>query len=262
MSQVDAPDPRSGPRETASTAGGNRLLAALAASDLSLIEPHLRDVQLTSGDVLFEPGDEVHTTFFPCGQTIASLLVGARGEAFVEAANIGREGAIGGIVSAGFRPAFGRSVVLTSGSALAIDTDRLEDAKRRSHDFRDLFSRYADALLAQVMQSVACNASHTVEQRCCRWLLSVNDRAGDLAFELTQEALAQKLGVQRTTISPVAAELQASGAIRYSRGRVAVLDRALLLRSACPCYEHVERHYARLMPEVDSVAEPAPAPEG
>src|SRR4051812_9474911 len=141
----------------------NRLLAALSARDFALLEPHLEVVALPRGKVLFEPGDDVNTTYFPCSQTMASLLIVTRDGREVEAATIGREGAIGGIVSEGHKPAYGRAVVQIAGAAYAIPTSHLEAAKLGSPRFGDLFSRYADALLAQMMQSVACNALHKTE---------------------------------------------------------------------------------------------------
>ena len=231
---------------------GNRLLAALSARDYAVVAPHLKAVELHRGQVLFEPGDEVVTTWFPGRGAVASLLIVTRDGREVEAATIGREGAVGGIVSEGHKPAFGRAVVQVAGPALSISTSHLEAAKIGSPRFSDLLSRYADALLAQMMQSVACNALHTVEARCCRWLLATHDRAGAEIIHLTQESLAEMLGVQRTTVSAVTATLQARGLIRTRRGRVEILDRKGLERIACECYEAVEGHFQRLLPEVEA----------
>jgi CRP-like cAMP-binding protein len=233
-------------REEKASRYANRLLAALRPEDFAFIEPSLRLVSLERGRVLFEPGDDVHTTYFPCHHTMVSLLIVTPGGEEIEALTIGREGAVGGIVSAGNKPAYGRAVVQIPGTVFAIPTDRLDEAKTHSAAFGDLFARYADALLAQVMQSVACNALHTLEQRCCRWLLSTHDRAGDEIFRLTQESLAEMLGVQRTSVTAVAKGLQAAGLIRYDRGRVEVLNRAGLERAACGCYAAVEEHFALL----------------
>jgi CRP-like cAMP-binding protein len=229
----------------------NRLLAALSTREYEVIEPHLEPVALPRGKVLFEPGDEVVTTYFPCHRTMASLLIVTRDGREVEAATIGREGAIGGIVSEGHKPAFGRAVVQIPGSALAISTSHLEAAKLGSARFGDLFSRYADSLLAQMMQSVACNALHRADERCARWLLATHDRAGDNIIHLTHESLAEMLGVQRTTVTAVTGELQARGLIRTHRGGVEIIDRPGLERAACECYAAVEEHFARLLPEVD-----------
>ncbi|CAN5874027.1 Crp/Fnr family transcriptional regulator [soil metagenome] len=229
----------------------NRLLAALSVRDFEVLEPHLELVALSRGKVLFEPGDDVHTSYFPCLRTMASLLIVTRDGREVEAATIGREGALGGIVSEGHKPAFGRAVVQVPGSAFVISTSHLEAAKLGSTRFGDLFSRYADALLAQMMQGVACNALHSVEERCARWLLATHDRAGDHIIQLTQESLAEMLGVQRTTVSAVTSSLAARGLIKTLRGRVEILDRKGLERVACECYEAVESHFARVLPEVD-----------
>lgn len=229
----------------------NRLLAALDARDFAVLESHLDIIALPRGKVLFEPGDDVHTTYFPCRKTMVSLLIVTRDGREVEAATIGREGAVGGIVSEGHKPAFGRAVVQVPGSAFAIPTSHLEAAKLGSPRFGDLFSRYADALLAQMMQGVACNALHSVEERCARWLLATHDRAGDHIIQLTQESLAEMLGVQRTTVSAVTSSLAARGLIKTLRGRVEILDRKGLERVACECYEAVEGHFARVLPEVD-----------
>lgn len=236
--------------EQAAHPRANRLLAALPAVELALLEPRLAPVLLTRGQVLFEPGDDVTTTYFPCHRTMASLLIVTRNGREVEAATIGREGAVGGIVSEGHKPAFGRAVVQIGGAALSIPTSRLEAVKAASPRFGELFSRYADALLAQMMQSVACNALHRAEERACRWLLSTHDRAGDDIIHLTQESLAEMLGIQRTTVTAVTGGLQDRGLIRTRRGRVEILDRPGLERAACECYAAVERHFARLLPEV------------
>jgi CRP-like cAMP-binding protein len=229
----------------------NRLLGALGPADRRRLEPHLQAVALRSGQVLFEPGDEVDTTYFPGGHAMVSLrLTTAEGEA-VEVVTIGCEGAVGGVVSLGHKPAFGQAVVQIGGTAFKIATDRLDELKRHAPAVGDLFARYADALLAQIMQSAACNALHPVEQRCARWLLFAHDRAGDRSFPLTQEALAEMLGVQRTTVTAVSRRLQDAGLIRYRRGTVEVVDREGLERAACDCYAAVEAHFRRLMPAPD-----------
>lgn len=241
------------PRDVAARAAArqaNRLLAALSSREFAVLEPHLEPVFLARSQVLFEPGDDVTTTYFPCRQTMASLLIVTRDGREVEAATIGREGAIGGIVSEGHKPAFGRAVVQIGGDALAISTSHLGAAKTGSPRFADLFSRYADALLAQMMQSVACNALHSAEERASRWLLATHDRAGDQIIHLTQESLAEMLGVQRTTVTAVTAKLQARGLVRTYRGRVEVIDRPGLERAACECYAAVETHFSTLLPEV------------
>jgi CRP-like cAMP-binding protein len=229
---------------------GNRLLNALLLADREHIRPHLVPRTLRKGQILFEPGQDVEITYFPCRGTLASLQVISSDGREVEAASIGHEGAVGGIVSAGHKPAYGRAVVQIGGPSLAIDTAKLQEIKARLPAFHDLFSRYADLLLAQMMQSVACNALHSVEARCSRWLLATQDRVRLSPIPLTQEALAEMLGVQRTTVTAVVKTLQSRGLIRYSRGRVEILNRRGIEAASCECYESVENHFARLLPKV------------
>ena len=229
----------------------NRLLAALHPREIAQLAPHLRRLELTRDQVLFDVGEDVMITYLPCYGAMASLLVVSRDGQEIEVANVGREGALGGVVSAGFKPAYGRAVVRVPGLAFGLSTARLEEAKARSPALADLFDRYADALRAQMMQSAACNALHNVEQRSCRWLLSAHDRAGDEPIRLTQDALAQMLGVQRTTVTAVIGTLQEQGVIEAGRGRIEILDRLALERRACECHDAVEAHFNRILPEVD-----------
>lgn len=242
--------PQLHPETRALARRANRLLATLTPREFDILAPHMEPVSLPRGKVLFEPGDDVVTTYFPCHRAMVSLLIVTRDGREVEAATIGREGAVGGIVSEGHKPAYGRAVVQIGGDALAISTSHLEAAKTGSPRFADLFARYADALLAQMMQSVACNALHRADERCARWLLATHDRAGDKIIHLTQESLAEMLGVQRTTVTAVTGGLQDRGLIRTHRGRVEIIDRDGLERAACECYREVEDHFARLLPEV------------
>src|SRR5258707_5976913 len=160
----------------------------------ALIEPHAEFVELPPGQVIFEPEEDVVITHFPLTGTMAGLIVVLEDGRTEEAASSGREGASGGIVSAGHKPAFCRAVSQSAGPALRIETARIEVAKERSLVVRDFFARYADALLTQVMQSVVCNAFHPMRQRLARWLLTTQDRIASDEFSLTQEYLAQMLG--------------------------------------------------------------------
>jgi CRP-like cAMP-binding protein len=228
----------------------NRLLAALSPLDFARIERHLDFVPLERGQVLFDPGNDVTVTHFPAYRTMISMLIVTSDGHEIEAATVGREGAVGGIVSAGAKPAFGRAQVRIAGSAFAVPTAVLEETKCASPSFGELFSRYADTLIAQMMQSVACNALHSVEERCCRWLLAAHDRAGKEILQLTQENLAEMLGVQRTTVTVVIQGLEAKGVVRRQRGRVEIIDRQALERCACECYRAVEDHFGTMLPEV------------
>lgn len=229
---------------------GNLLLASLKPQDRALLEPHLEVIEMHRGDVLFEPGEDVALTHFPSAGSMISLVLLTQDDHAIEVATIGQEGAVGGIVSAGHKPAFARSVVEIGGVGLRMDTEHLEEAKKQSHSLRDLFSRYADVLLAQTLQSVACNALHTIEERCCRWLLATQDRVATRDLPVTQEFLAELLGVQRTTVSAAAQALQKRGLIQYRRGQITIADRAGLEEAACECYAAVEKHFRAVLPDV------------
>jgi CRP-like cAMP-binding protein len=228
---------------------GNRLLATLSPGERTAIEAASEVVQLQRDAVLFDAGGEVPASYFPAAGAMISLVLFMQDGRTVEVATIGKEGAAGGIVSCGSAPAFARAVVQMPGPALRVPISAIESAKSRSPHVRSIFCRYADALLAQVMQSVACNAFHPIEARCCRWLLTAHDRVEGEIIPLTQEYLAEMLGVQRTSVSPIAKQLQDKGMIRYRRGRIEILDRPALERSACECYGVVERHFTAVLPE-------------
>jgi CRP-like cAMP-binding protein len=227
---------------------GNRLLDVLPPEIFALVEPYLERVALLAGQVLAEPGDDITHATFPCEGTAISLVTVLADGRAAEAALIGCEGAAGVIISAGDKPAFARAQVQVPGSALRLEATRLEEAKLASPALRDIVSRYADSLLAQVLQSVACNALHPVEARACRWLLTMQDRANSPELPLTQEHLAEQLGVRRTTVTRVMAELQVAGAIRHSRGKVLVTNRGRLKRASCECYQAVRDHFNRVAP--------------
>jgi CRP-like cAMP-binding protein len=228
----------------------NRLLSTLDPSDRALIESSAQAVELSRGEVLYEPGTDLGATYFPVAGTMVSMVIALSDGRSVEVGTIGKEGAVGGIVSCGSAPAYARALVQIPGGAVRVDIKALEAAKARSSHIRNLFCRYADALLAQVMQSVACNALHPLEARCCRWLLTAQDRVGGDSIPLTQEYLAEMLGVQRTTVSGVARSLQDQGLIRYRRGMIQILERQRIEHKACECYQSVERHFREVLPEV------------
>lgn len=225
---------------------GNRLLSTFPRDARALIEPHASIVALTHGEILQRPGSHVKTTYFPFGTAMISLVVDLSTKRSIEVASVGHEGAVGGIVSCGHAPAFGRAEVLVSGPALRLPMEVLEEAKAGSAHIRNLFCRFSDYLLSQVMQTVACNSFHPVEQRAARWLLTAQDRAGD-SIELTQEALAGLLGVQRTTVNAVVRILQDERLIDTRRGTIRVVDRAGMKRRSCECYDSVERHFASVL---------------
>lgn len=225
---------------------GNRLLSTFSREARGLIEPFGRLVELEAGDTVLKRGEQVRSTLFPVGSTLIAMVAELGERRSIEVASIGNRGAVGGIVSCGHAPAFTRAEVLVGGRAFQVPMAALEDAKNRSPFIGNLFCRFSDYLLSMVMQSVACNAFHSITERAARWLLHVQARAGD-RIELTQEALAGLLGVQRTTVNAVVKELSSEGLITTSRGIVRVLDRDGLKRRACECYQRLEDHYAAVI---------------
>src|SRR3954453_8289851 len=191
----------------------NRLLAALDADDRARLEPHLEAVQLAAGTVLYESGESVRHAYFPHG-CVVSLLAVLEDGGSAEVALFGREGVLGYASSLVSREAFGRYVVQVPGAASRLPATRLSEAAEASPALRDLLQRFTEALLMQTFQSVACNAVHAVEARCCRWILSTQDRVRQADLPLAHEFLAERLGMQRSTVSLVTRPLQAASLIR------------------------------------------------
>ena len=229
----------------------NRLLATFDDSARTLIEPFGELITLKPGDVVLTRGEQVRYSVFPLGETMISMGVELAGSRSVEVASIGREGAVGGIVSCGHAPAYSRAVTLVGGKAYRISMDALEDAKGQSGFIANLFCRFSDYLLAQVMQSDTCNAYHSIPERAARWLLHAQDRAGD-RIELTQEAFAGLLGVQRTTVNAVVKELSADNLVVTGRGTIRVVDRDGLRKRSCECYGRLEDHFGAVIGESGS----------
>ncbi|MCH8616550.1 Crp/Fnr family transcriptional regulator [Sphingomonas sp. SM33] len=230
---------------------GNLLLKTVSQEIRELLLAVGERVELPVGERVQTRGQDVEWSYFPFGSTMISLVVQLSDGRSIEVASIGREGAVGGIISCGHAPAFGDARVQVSGSAMRVPMEAIERAKRQSGFISNIFCRYSDYLLAQVQQSAACNALHPINQRAARWLLTAQDRAGD-RIELTQEALAGLLGVQRTTLNAVVRTLQDEGLITIKRGRIIVLDRRGLERNACECYAAVEKHFAAVIGESGS----------
>jgi CRP-like cAMP-binding protein len=169
--------------------------------------------------------------------------------AAIESATIGREGALGLMAAVAPRQSLSRAIVQTPTRAARIRAELLHESWEKSPRIRDLVDRHTEALYGHAIQSVACNALHSVEARFCRWLLTCHDRISSNTVALTQEFLADMLGVQRTTVTAVARTLQAKGAIRYRRGVVDIIDRQVLEQLACECYGVIRRTYERLLPD-------------
>lgn len=223
---------------------GNMLLGKLTAADRLRLVPHMMVFDLKDGDIIHEAGQEVVETWFPCRSAMAAFCVSTDdGSDAVEVALVGREGALGGIVSNGSLPAFATSQVRLPGRFLRIKTSALELAKLDSITLRHWFSRYSDCLLAQVFQTAACNATHTIAQRTAKWLLTVVSRVEGNEIELTQSQLAEMLGVGRTFVTRTMHRFRADGLISTRRG-VIVIERETALRQvSCRCTAAIEDHF-------------------
>jgi len=222
---------------------GNNLLRALRLDDWAILEPRLEEWSAPTGVILHAPGDTVRFAYFPRGSSLISYLVVLGDGRAIETALVGREGAVGGIVSQGRLPAYARAEVQLGGSFFRIDLHRLEEAKARSPTLRYLFARYADCLMAQVFQSVACNAAHSIEQRTAKWLVAALERTGAEDVALTQEQLAAMLGVGRSYLSRVIQDLRHRRVIETRRGRICVRDVGGLRALACECNNCVAKHF-------------------
>jgi len=226
----------------------NRLLATFPAQLRQSLRDKVDILRLEPGEVILRRGFDAESSIFPFGATMISMIIDLSDGRSVEVASIGREGAVGGIVSCGHAPVFARAEAIVGGPVARVPMRVIEQAKVDSGHLRNLFCRYSDYLLAQIMQSVACNSFHSIEQRAARWLLTAQDRAGN-RLELTQEALAGLLGVQRTTINAVARQLADDGLIATRRGTIRIEDRAALEKLACECHDRVEHFFGDVIGE-------------
>jgi hypothetical protein len=221
----------------------NNLLAMLRDSDYALISAHLREELPSANDLLYNPGDNVDVVHFPCGPSLVSYLVSNEDGRDVETILVGREGAVGGIVSFGNLPAYCRIIVKFGGAFMRLRVSQLEEAKGKSPTLRNLFGRYADCLLSQVFQSTACNAIHSIEQRTAKWIISAMERTGTDSVPLTHEQLASMLGVGRSYTSRVIQIFKAEGILETRRGSVVVRDHDALAARSCSCNNSVKAHF-------------------
>ena len=225
----------------------SNLLSTLRPAERDLLEPHMRPVEMKSGDVLFDPGQTVDQCYFPLDSAIGSFFIPLENGLAVETVMIGREGAMGGIVSNGELPSFSRFVVVHGGTFLRLSVPALDRAKEQSPSLRHLFSRYADCLMAQVFQSIACNATHPIEQRAAKWLTAAMERTGNDDITMTQEQLASMMGIGRSYASRVLQRFKRDGLVRTRRGGIEVLDRKRLETRACTCNRLVREHFATVL---------------
>ncbi len=225
----------------------NNLLRRLSHVDYALISPHLEDAAGEVDDLLYNPGDNVETVHFPCGPTLVSFLVSNEDGRDVETILVGREGAVGGIVSHGNLPAFTRISVKVAGPLVRLKVQKLEAAKAQALAIRQLFARYADCMLAQMLQATACNAIHSIEQRTAKWIISAMDRTGDHRVPMTHEQLSTMLGVGRSYTSRVIQTFKAEGILETRRGAILVKNESALSARSCLCNEAVKGHFAEVL---------------
>jgi len=226
----------------------NNLLRRLSDSDFGLIAPHVTRDVAKANDLLYNPGDDVEIVHFPCGPSLVSYIVPNEDGSDVEAILVGREGAVGGIVSEGYLPAYTRIMVKFGGPFVRLRVGKLNAAKAKSTTLRNVFARYSDCLLAQMFQSTACNAIHSVEQRTAKWIISAMERTeGDNVVMLTHEQLGALLGVSRSYTSRVIETFKAEGVLETRRGAILVRNPEALRIRACLCNESVKNHFEEVL---------------
>jgi CRP-like cAMP-binding protein len=227
----------------------NRLLARIHPAGFARLAPHLERVPLAARDVLFEAGAPLRQVYFP-HSGVACLMASLR-SGVAEMATIGCEGFIGFEALLGGQAAASQALVQIAGTASRVSVSALRAAMDRFPAIRELLLRYIRFFLIQTLQSVACNNLHDVDSRCAQWLLRAHDRGGEAdTLNLTQEFLAEMLGVQRPSVTIVARSLQKAGLIRYSRGVIAITNRKGLEDAACECYGIVRRAFDEILPPV------------
>jgi hypothetical protein len=232
---------------TRADASENNLLRSLSESDFGLLADSLESTRLATGTVLHDVGQDVRHCYFPVGESVASFVVPMENGVSVEAAIVGREGAVGGVVSQGRLPAYSRCVAQFGGEFFRIETRRLEELKSQSVNLRHLFARYSDCFIAQVFQSAACNAVHSIEARSARWLLAALDRTGSDRVALTQEQFGQMLGVGRSYVSRVLQTIKARGLIDLRRGGISLTNVAGLVELECECNSLIREHFEKVL---------------
>jgi CRP-like cAMP-binding protein len=227
----------------------NHLLEALPVSDYERLAPHLELIPMGLGDVLYEPGVRLRYVYFPT-TSIVSLLYVMEDGASAEIAIVGNEGILGISLFMGGETTPSRAVVQSAGYGFRLKAQLLKDEFHRFGPMLHLLLRYTQALITQMAQTAVCNRHHSVDQQLCRWLLLSLDRLASNELSMTQELIANMLGVRREGVTEAAGKLQDAGLIRYRRGRITVLDRPGLEARSCECYQVVKTELDRLLPYV------------
>jgi CRP-like cAMP-binding protein len=227
----------------------NHLLAALPEPELKRIVGLLKPRTLGLGDSVYESGSKLQFLYFPTSSVVSLLYVLENGSS-AEIAVVGFEGAVGVSLFMGGMTTPSRAIVQSAGDALLLGADHLQEEFHRSGPLQQLLLRYTQALITQMAQTAVCNRHHNVDQQLCRWLLLSFDRLPSTELRMTQQLIADMLGVGRVGVTEAAGKLQAAGIIHYTRGRIRVLDRSALERSVCEYYFVVKKEYDRLLPPI------------
>ncbi|EDX71232.1 cyclic nucleotide-binding domain protein [Coleofasciculus chthonoplastes PCC 7420] len=224
----------------------NQLLTALADQEYQRLVPHLEEVSVPLGQILYQPGEPILHIYFPNRAMVSLVTLLANGST-TEVGMVGKEGMVGIPVFLGDRMAINQAVVQLEGTAMKMDASILKREFDRGGRLQQLLLFYTQTLLNQVSQTAACNRQHRLEQRLARWLLSAQDSISGSELRLTQEFLGNMLGTRRATVTVAAGKLQEAGAIRHHRGKITILNRELLETIACECYSVVKHECDRLL---------------
>ena len=250
---ASTPRPASQPQsDVSASAGRNHLLAALPDEEFQRWVPLLEIVNLPLGLVLYESGRTLSHVYFPT-TAIVSLLFVLEGGDSAEIAVVGNEGVVGVSLFMGGESTPSRAVVQSAGRGLRLSSSAIKEAFNRNGPVMHLMLRYTQALITQMSQTAVCNRHHTLDKQLCRWLLLSMDRLRGNELVMTQELIANMLGVRREGVTEAALKLQAAGLIQYSRGHITILDRPGLERRTCECYAVVKKEYDRLLPDLTAV---------
>jgi CRP-like cAMP-binding protein len=229
----------------------NHLLAALSTDTYSRLQPHLELMSFPLGMVLYESGDTLHHVYFPL-DSIVSLLYVMKNGASAEISVVGNEGLIGIALFMGGESTTNRAIVQSAGHAYRLKGQRLKSEFHLHGDMLHLMLRYTQSLLTQMAQTAVCNRHHSIDQQLCRWLLLSLDRLPGNQLTMTQELIANMLGVRREGVTDAAGKLQKKGVIEYHRGQITVLDRPKLEQLSCECYSVVKQETERLLEPVNN----------
>ncbi len=231
----------------------NHLLDALLSTEFDRLLTDLELVKMALGEVLYEPGGVLEHVYFPTSCIISLLYVMENG-ASAEIAVVGNEGILGISLFMGGETTSSRAVVQSAGYAYKLNAQLLKNEFNRAGPLQRLLLRYTQALITQMAQTAVCNRHHSVEQQLCRWLLLSIDRLATDELTMTQELIANMLGVRREGVTEAAGKLQRDGLINYSRGHITVLNRPALEKRSCECYQVVKTEFDRLLPAVHGIA--------